>query len=49
LNGELPGFKIGDSWRFDMEEVVERIRAKKGVVGMEKTLIRKNNRNRERR
>ena len=23
--GELPGFKIGDSWRFDMEEVERRI------------------------
>ncbi len=22
-NGELPGFKIGDSWRFDMEEVIK--------------------------
>jgi len=26
LNGEIPGFKIGDSWRFDMEEVLERLR-----------------------
>jgi excisionase family DNA binding protein len=23
--GELPGFKIGDSWRFDMDEVTEVI------------------------
>jgi excisionase family DNA binding protein len=22
LKGELPGFKIGDSWRFDMDQVV---------------------------
>jgi excisionase family DNA binding protein len=21
--GELPGFKIGDSWRFDMDEVMQ--------------------------
>lgn len=28
--GELPGFKIGDSWRFDMDEVLKVIkRAKK--------------------
>ena len=20
-NGEIPGFKIGDSWRFEMEEI----------------------------
>ncbi len=25
-SGELPGFKIGDSWRFDMEEVIRLIR-----------------------
>ena len=24
-SGELPGFKIGDSWRFDIEEVLKRI------------------------
>ena len=23
LEGELPGFKIGDSWRFDMEEILK--------------------------
>ncbi len=21
--GELPGFKIGDSWRFDMDEIMK--------------------------
>ncbi len=26
LTGEIPGFKIGDSWRFDMDEVLERLR-----------------------
>ena len=25
--GEIPGFKIGKSWRFDMEEVLKRIKA----------------------
>jgi excisionase family DNA binding protein len=31
FDGDLPGFKIGDSWRFDMEEVVKLIKkAKKG-------------------
>jgi excisionase family DNA binding protein len=34
LNGELPGFKIGDSWRFDMDDVVEHIKAKKGTFGV---------------
>ena len=24
--GELPGFKIGDSWRFDLEEVLKKIK-----------------------
>ena len=27
--GNLPGFKIGDSWRFDMEEILKLIHAKK--------------------
>ncbi len=26
LDQELPGFKIGDSWRFDMDEVNELIK-----------------------
>jgi excisionase family DNA binding protein len=25
--GELPGFKIGKSWRFDMEEILKRIKS----------------------
>jgi excisionase family DNA binding protein len=32
LNGDPPGVKIGNSWRFDMDEVIEHIRAKKGAV-----------------
>ena len=27
--GELPGVKIGDSWRFDLEEVLKLIQHKK--------------------
>lgn len=27
--GELPGFKIGKSWRFDMEEILRKIDAAK--------------------
>lgn len=26
LTGQLPGFKIGDSWRFDMEEILKLIK-----------------------
>jgi excisionase family DNA binding protein len=28
-SGQLPGFKIGDSWRFDMEEILNLIRGAK--------------------
>jgi len=28
-DGELPGFKIGDSWRFDMDEIIKLIRGAK--------------------
>jgi excisionase family DNA binding protein len=29
--GELPGFKIGDSWRFEMDEILKLIQgARKG-------------------
>ncbi len=28
-NGEIPGFKIGDSWRFDMEDILKLILASK--------------------
>jgi excisionase family DNA binding protein len=30
--GELPGFKIGDSWRFDLDEITKVIQQKKGVA-----------------
>jgi excisionase family DNA binding protein len=26
FGGEIPGFKIGDSWRFDMEEVMQLLK-----------------------
>jgi excisionase family DNA binding protein len=29
--GELPGFKIGDSWRFDLDEITKVIQQKKDV------------------
>jgi excisionase family DNA binding protein len=29
LSGELPGFKVGNSWRFDMEEILEMIEMQK--------------------
>jgi excisionase family DNA binding protein len=30
-NGQIPAFKIGDSWRFDIEEVTRFIMSQKGV------------------
>jgi excisionase family DNA binding protein len=33
-NGEIPGFKIGDSWRFDLDEVMGKIR---GIKRREKS------------
>jgi len=26
LTGQLPGFKIGDSWRFDLDEILRFIK-----------------------
>jgi len=48
-SGEIPGFKIGDSWRFDMEEILKMIRESKtessrggaGLGGMQNGGIRK--------
>ena len=31
-DGEIPGFKIGDSWRFDMDEVLHHIKATKRII-----------------
>jgi excisionase family DNA binding protein len=33
-SGEIPGFKIGDSWRFDLDEVMAKIR---GIKRKEKS------------
>ncbi len=30
VKGELPGFKIGKSWRFDMDEIIAAIEKSKG-------------------
>ena len=30
-NGEIPGFKIGDSWRFEREEIQRSIQIKKNI------------------
>ena len=34
-NGEIPGFKIGDSWRFDMEEILKLIQGAKRKMRQE--------------
>lgn len=31
-SGKLPGFKIGDSWQFDMDEILELINEVEGVI-----------------
>jgi excisionase family DNA binding protein len=31
-NGEIPGFRIGDSWRFDMDEVLNLVKNCKRVI-----------------
>ncbi len=31
-NGEIPGFKIGDSWRFDMDEILNLAKNCKRVI-----------------
>jgi excisionase family DNA binding protein len=30
LTGQLPGFKIGDSWRFDLDEIFKLIKGNGG-------------------
>lgn len=32
-NGDLPGFKIGGSWRFDMEEILGLVNGQGGRTG----------------
>jgi len=31
-NGEIPGFKIGDSWRFELEEIRKLIQESKSIA-----------------
>ncbi len=49
LQGELPGFKIGDSWRFDMDGVINHIRAKSGAIGARSVSTKEKINERERR
>jgi excisionase family DNA binding protein len=35
--GQLPGFKIGKAWRFDMEDVNRHIAKVKSLFGKEKS------------
>jgi excisionase family DNA binding protein len=38
-NGVLPGFKIGDSWRFDLDEIIAFIKKmKRGNGGRERDI-----------
>jgi excisionase family DNA binding protein len=37
-NGNLPGFKIGDSWRFELEEIQKLIRTSKKRVERQRDL-----------
>lgn len=34
-NGEIPSFRLGDSWRFDMEEILLTIRGAKDKQGFD--------------
>lgn len=34
--GQLPGFKIGDSWRFDMDEIMQHISEAKIAANQKK-------------
>ena len=36
-SGELPGFKIGDSWRFEMDDVMKLIHGKGNGKKIEST------------
>ncbi len=35
-NGDIPGFKIGKSWRFDMEAIVAKTKEAQGKNGRQK-------------
>ena len=38
-NGDIPGFKIGDSWRFDLEEIQKLIRQSKEKVKKQRDTV----------
>ena len=38
-NGDIPGFKIGDSWRFDLEEIQKLIRQSKEKVKKQRETV----------
>ena len=40
--GEIPGFKIGDSWRFELEEIQKMIRESKKKGRRERDLTSNN-------
>jgi excisionase family DNA binding protein len=45
FNGRLPGFKIGDSWRFDLDEIMMSIKkTEKGNSGEERDINGKDGR-----
>jgi excisionase family DNA binding protein len=33
-SGEIPGFRVGKSWRFDMEEIIKSINSAKQNIKM---------------
>ena len=41
-SGEIPGFKIGDSWRFDMDEILKLTRkGKRETIEIRETCKKK--------
>lgn len=42
--GEIPGFKIGKSWRFDMDEILRRI---KSIKNDQKVIREANGKNKQ--
>jgi len=49
--GELPGFKVGDSWRFDMDEIAKVVRRKMDAAreGLQRDNVQSVKKSRERR
>jgi excisionase family DNA binding protein len=39
MRGDLPGFKIGKSWRFDIEEIVKTINEIKDKSSAQKSFL----------